>query len=163
MTDAGFPAKTSSGAVVGPLEDEVSIIDISRLPRAEYVESPCRILVPSRNFERMRLLDLTALTNITDVAIASIIAHMPRIRSLVLAKCTSLTDRSVLSICKLGKHLHSLHLGHVGRYVDICFTDYNAHYELNSPVDSITDNAVTQLARSCTRLRYIDLACRSLS
>lgn len=129
ITDAGFPAKVHSGVVVGPLDDTSQITDISRLARSDYISSPARILVPSRNFERMRLLDLTALNNITDIAIASIVAHMPRIRNLVLAKCTSLTDDSVLSICKLGKHLHSLHLGHVGRCVwapfDQCDADFS--------------------------------------
>jgi len=54
----------------------------------------------------------------------------------VLSKCSQLTDRAVESICLLGKHLHSLHLGHVY---------------------SVTDQSIKTLSRSCTRLRYIDL------
>lgn len=56
---------------------------------------------------------------------------------LTLAKCGLLTDAALESICRLGKHLHLLHLGHVSQ---------------------ITDVAVTKLVRACTRMRYIDLA-----
>lgn len=55
------------------------------------------------------------MTQLTDLAVDRIAATMPRIRNLVLAKCTGLTDASVFSLAKLGKHLHYLHLGHVGR------------------------------------------------
>ncbi|KAL1739899.1 hypothetical protein HDZ31DRAFT_48577, partial [Schizophyllum fasciatum] len=76
-------------------------------------------------------------SDITDDAIEGIIAHAPKIRNLVLSKCSKLTDRAVENICKLGKHLHYLHLGHASK---------------------ITDSSVRTLARSCTRLRYVDFA-----
>jgi F-box and leucine-rich repeat protein GRR1 len=44
----------------------------------------------------------------------------------------------VQAICKLGKNLHYVHLGHCS---------------------NITDPAVIQLVKSCNRIRYIDLAC----
>jgi F-box and leucine-rich repeat protein GRR1 len=69
----------------------------------------------SRMFDHVRYLDLTGMTNLTDMAMAGIVATMPHIRNLVLAKCSSLTDESVQSICKLGKHIHFLHLGHVSK------------------------------------------------
>lgn len=94
--------------------------------------------VSSRNFEHIRFLDLTALNKLDDETVGNIVTAMPRIRNLILAKCHDLTDESILSVCKLGKHLHFLHLGHVAL---------------------ITDAAVSRLARACTRLRYIDLAC----
>jgi F-box and leucine-rich repeat protein GRR1 len=90
-----------------------------------------------RSYEQLRLLDLTGCSAITDDAIEGLVSHCPKIRNLVLAKCLLLTDRSVEAICGLGKHLHYLHLGHAGR---------------------ITDGSVKTLARSCTRIRYIDFA-----
>ncbi|EEB91541.1 hypothetical protein MPER_10080, partial [Moniliophthora perniciosa FA553] len=45
--------------------------------------------------------------------------------------------RSVENICKLGRHLHYLHLGHTSK---------------------ITDKSVRTLARSCTCLQYVDFA-----
>ncbi|KZT72505.1 RNI-like protein [Daedalea quercina L-15889] len=88
-------------------------------------------------FEHLRMLDLTACSQITDDAIEGIISVAPKIRNLVLAKCSLLTDAAVESICKLEKHLHYLHLGHAS---------------------AITDRSVRSLARSCTRLRYVDFA-----
>lgn len=69
----------------------------------------------SRIFDHVRYLDLTGMVNLNDVAMAGIVATMPHIRNLVLAKCSNLTDESVMSICKLGKHIHFLHLGHVSK------------------------------------------------
>jgi F-box and leucine-rich repeat protein GRR1 len=69
---------------------------------------PLRLTNP---FDHLRMLDLTCLP-ITDGAVDGIISAAPKIRNLVLAKCTELTDKSVESICRLGKHLHYLHLGH---------------------------------------------------
>ena len=66
-----------------------------------------------RTLDNLRFLDLTSLTSITDGAIAGIVKYMPKIRNLILAKCSRLTDEAVYSICQLGKHLHYLHLGHV--------------------------------------------------
>ncbi|KAF8897707.1 hypothetical protein BD779DRAFT_1465829 [Infundibulicybe gibba] len=94
-------------------------------------------LIISRSLDHLRMLDLTACSQVTDEAIEGIISHASKIRNLVLSKCGHLTDRSIENICRLGRHLHYLHLGHAAR---------------------ITDRSVRTLARSCTRLRYIDLA-----
>lgn len=90
------------------------------------------------SFESLRILDLTACSQLHDEAVEKIIETSPRLRNLVLAKCKEITDRSVLAITKLGKNLHYIHLGHC------------AH---------ITDAAVVQLVKLCNRIRYIDLAC----
>lgn len=95
-----------------------------------------------RPLEHLRMLDLTGCAKITDDAIEGIVAASPRLRNLVLSKCGQLTDRAIESICLLGKHLHYLHLGHAS---------------------SITDRSVKTLSRSCTRLRYIDLASECFS
>ncbi|KAH8830366.1 hypothetical protein DL96DRAFT_1592615 [Flagelloscypha sp. PMI_526] len=94
-------------------------------------------LIIQRSFEHLRMLDLTACALVTDDGIQGIISHAPKIRHLVLSKCSLLTDRALDSICTLGRHLHYLHIGHASR---------------------ITDKSVRNLARSCTRLRYVDFA-----
>ena len=68
-----------------------------------------------RLFDHLRILDLTGCNSITDDTVEGIVANVPRIKNLVLAKCTRLTDESVYSISKLGKNLHYLHLGHVSK------------------------------------------------
>lgn len=81
--------------------------------------SPLRYNPKPKTFDHLRYLDLTSLALVTDDAIAGIVKFMPRIRNLILAKCIGLTDEAVLSICSLGKHLHYLHMGHVGGYVPL--------------------------------------------
>lgn len=66
-----------------------------------------------RSFDHLRILDLTSCVLLTDQAVDAIITNAPRIRSLVLAKCFELTDESINSICRLGRSLHQLHMGHV--------------------------------------------------
>lgn len=94
-------------------------------------------LILSKSLSHLRQLDLMSL-RITDEAVAGIVANAPRLRYLVLAKCSLLTDNAVRSISELGKSLQFLHLGHA---------------------NAITDAGIKGLARSCVRLRYVDLAC----
>ena len=68
-----------------------------------------------RMFDHLRILDLTNCDTISDAAIDGIISNVPRLRNLILAKCTRLTNESVFSISRLGKNLHYLHLGHVSK------------------------------------------------
>jgi F-box and leucine-rich repeat protein GRR1 len=68
-----------------------------------------------RMFDHLRVLDLTNCSTISDAAIEGIVSNVPRIRNLILAKCTRLTNESVYSISRLGKNLHYLHLGHVSK------------------------------------------------
>lgn len=72
-------------------------------------------LHPSRMFDHLRILDLTNCNTISDAAIEGIVSNVPRIRNLILAKCTRLTNESAYSIARLGKNLHYLHLGHVSK------------------------------------------------
>lgn len=104
-----------------PLNPKLSLITTksqdtssSVLSSANLDPSKCTIL-NMRIFDHVRYLDLTGMMNLTDTAMAGIVATMPHIRNLVLAKCSNLTDESVQSICKLGKHIHFLHLGHVSK------------------------------------------------
>ena len=61
------------------------------------------------------MLDFTGCSQIGDKAIERLVKLAPRTRDLTLAKCTRLTDDAVEHICKLGRHLHHLHLGHVDK------------------------------------------------
>ncbi|KAF7981644.1 hypothetical protein HWV62_32746 [Athelia sp. TMB] len=129
LTDAAFPA---------PPRDIAHNINNDPFPASSTkLAEDLPPLVLHKQFDHLRMLDLTACDLITDDAVEGIIAYSPKIRNIVFSKCTKLTDRSVENICKLGKHLHYLHLGHTAR---------------------ITDRSVKTLARCCTRLRYVDFA-----
>lgn len=93
---------------------------------------------PIYYYHQLRLVDFTAISTITDQSIHALVQSAPKIRSLVLNKCSNMTDEGVLSICKLGRFLHFLHLGHCSK---------------------ITDRSVTKLAILCNRIRYLDMAC----
>ncbi|KAK0206390.1 hypothetical protein DFS33DRAFT_1314407 [Desarmillaria ectypa] len=99
-------------------------------------------LVLSHTAENLRILDLAS-CKITDDAIAGIVRHAPKIQTLNLSGCVSLTDRALECICSLGEHLDVLILAHVS---------------------NITDSGVVKLARSCFNLRCVDVAfCRNLT
>ena len=129
LTDAAFPA---------PVKPDVQQDAPNPFPTSTTTKNDdLPPLIINRSFEHLRMLDLTACSLITDEAIEGIISRAPKIRNLVLSKCVNLTDKAVETICKLGRHLHYLHLGHASR---------------------ITDRSERMLARSCTRIRYIDFA-----
>ena len=96
-------------------------------------------LILRHSADNLRVLDLTW-CKVTDDAIEGIVAHAPKIQTLMVSGCTSLTDRALESICKLRDHLDVLMLAHVS---------------------NITDKAVVKLARSCINLRCVDIACKS--
>ena len=112
---------------------ELRVAHCSLLTDHAFTHLPKRVM-----FDGLRILDLTACSQLHDEAVERIIVAAPRLRNLVLAKCKDITDRAVLAITKLGKNLHYIHLGHCA---------------------GITDDAVKELVRNCNRIRYIDLAC----
>jgi len=96
-------------------------------------------LILRHTAENLRILDLGYCTKITDDAIAGIVAHAPKIQSLVLSGCVALTDKALESICKLGDNLDTLMMAHI---------------------TNITDPAIVNLTRSCGNLRSADFACK---
>jgi len=96
-------------------------------------------LVLRHTAENLRILDLGYCTKITDDAVAGIVAHAPKIQSLVLSGCVALTDKALDSICRLGDNLDTLMMAHVTK---------------------ITDRAVVNVTRSCANLRSADFACK---
>ena len=86
----------------------------------------------------MRVLDLSGLREITDEAIAGVMVHCPSLVTLSLAGCTKLTDDALESVSALGVSLQLLNVAHIPQ---------------------ITDRGIMKLARACTELRSIDLAC----
>lgn len=113
-----------------------------RLAGCELIDDSAFLSLPAqRQYEHLRILDLTSCARLTDAAVQKIIDVAPRLRNLVLAKCRNITDIAVHAISRLGKNLHYLHLGHCG---------------------NITDDAIKKLVASCNRIRYIDLGCCTL-
>lgn len=98
------------------------------------------VLSPFQNFKYLRVLDLGHCWKITDDAIAGIVKHAPRIQSLHISGCRQLTDASLDDISMLGVHLDVLSMANL---------------------DKITDRGIVQLARGCTKLRSIDIACKT--
>jgi F-box and leucine-rich repeat protein GRR1 len=94
----------------------------TRLPTAlppQILRSPERrppLLLPSL-FDHLRILDMTSCAHLTDEGVEGIISNSPKIRQIVLTRCSSLTDEALMSISKLAKNLHFIHLGHVSQYV----------------------------------------------
>lgn len=88
--------------------------------------------------DKLRILDFTQCSNITDKAVIKFIQLAPKLRNVVLSKCSAITDASLKAIATLGKNLHYVHLGHCS---------------------NITDVGAKELIKSCYRLQYIDLAC----
>ena len=95
-------------------------------------------LVLHHTAENLRVLDIGYCARVTDDAIAGVVAHAPKIQSLVLSGCTALTDASLHHICRLGDNLDTLMMAHVPQ---------------------ITDRGVVKLVRFCGSLRSVDFAC----
>ncbi|KAG0171751.1 SCF ubiquitin ligase complex subunit [Apophysomyces sp. BC1015] len=120
---------------------EFRLNQCTKLNDAAFTHSVLAKPYPSGTYyEQLRILDLTAVESVTDLAVRQIVQSAPKLRNLVLNKCSHVSDDSVQAICRLGRYLHYLHLGHCGQ---------------------LTDQSVVQLARHCTRIRYLDLACCS--
>jgi F-box and leucine-rich repeat protein GRR1 len=78
-----------------------------------YAKIADRRIVPTfTTFDSLRAVDLMSCSALNDKAIDNLICNAPRIRQLTLAKCPLLTDKALVSIARLGKQLHHLHLGH---------------------------------------------------
>ncbi|ODQ80628.1 hypothetical protein BABINDRAFT_160881 [Babjeviella inositovora NRRL Y-12698] len=90
------------------------------------------------SLDRLRILDFTGCTQLTDKVVEKFVVCAPRLRNVVLSKCHRITDASLRALSTLGKSLHYIHLGHCGL---------------------ITDWGVKDLVKLCHRIQYIDLAC----
>lgn len=148
LSDDGFPDSNSlslathstyhstySSAQASPLPSRSSSTSSSQDPSRPSSPGPDPLTTPSgtlirrpppltsppslHSFDHLRYLDLTSLVLLTDQSIQGIVKFMPKIRNLILAKCSRLTDESLYAICHVGKHLHYLHLGHVNSYVSL--------------------------------------------
>lgn len=91
----------------------------NRLPAAPPLplRAPNRLppLILSRPFDHLRILDMTSCAHLTDEGLDGIISNSPKIRQICLTRCSALTDESLVSVGKLGKNLHFIHLGHVSQ------------------------------------------------
>ncbi|KAG8802032.1 SCF ubiquitin ligase complex subunit, partial [Serendipita sp. 399] len=135
--NVGDPAFPASQRIAGTAQAKAEGLRPSEDLYAKLVMPVLPPLLLRTPLVHLRQLDLMSL-RITDEAISGIVSNAPRLRNLVLAKCSLLTDAAVQSISELGRHLQILHLGHAA---------------------AITDTSIINLAKSCVRLRYVDLAC----
>lgn len=131
IDDTGFPPGDENGSaedhlnINGHGNEDGSLTIVAPTMIATLLGSSIMLPPPLSNsptivlFDHLRYLDLTSLSLLTDTALEGIVKYMPRIRNLILAKCVGITDLGVESICKLGKALHYLHLGHVSSYVTL--------------------------------------------
>lgn len=124
--------RISQSEVLNPRISDHAFLD-SSLYLKQQIKNP-----PIYYYDQLRLVDFTAITTITDQSLKVLINSAPKIKSLVLNKCSRITDEGLLSVCKLGRFLHFLHLGH-------CV--------------NLTDRSITKLALYCSRIRYLDMAC----
>lgn len=90
------------------------------------------------NFERLRVLDLSGCTMISDSSVHKIVTVAPKLKNIVLAKCFDITDASLAHLATLGKNLQYVHLAH-------CM--------------HITNRGVATLVEGCPRIQYLDFAC----
>lgn len=108
ITDESFPARDVNGQP--SIRQPTYLAALKGDPNAKTF-----VAVPTSHFDHVRYLDLTSQVQLTDAAVESIVTFMPKVRNLILSKCTGLTDESINSICRLGKNLHYLHLSHVSQ------------------------------------------------
>ncbi|KAJ7590871.1 hypothetical protein C8J56DRAFT_824725 [Mycena floridula] len=135
LSDKAFPSSLGPNLII---EDDEK--PLPPRPTTWLDELPPLIL--RHTAENLRVLDL-AFCKITDDAVHGIVAHAPKIQTLVLNGCSALTDQAIDSICLLGDSL------------DIV---------LLAQVSNITDAGIIKLSRSCTNLRCVDVSfCRNLT
>ncbi|KAF7301819.1 Carbohydrate esterase family 9 protein [Mycena indigotica] len=141
LTDKAFPAISASRSTTPVTTSSGYDKPLPPRPTSWFDELPPLIL--RHTADNLRVVDLSFVTGITDAAIDGLVSHAPRIQNLRLTGCKQLSDKTLESISKLGDHLDVLLLAHVSE---------------------ITDNGIVKLARSCTKLRCIDVGfCRNLT
>lgn len=134
LSQRGFPILSK----LRPMDDDSSgtraraPLPHDELPTTHTPRDPSSLLVPpemdyslfssvprampqTQSFANLRAVDFQGCISLTDNAIDALAWNARSIRQLTLAKCSLLTDASLLSLCRLGKSLHHLHLGHVER------------------------------------------------
>jgi F-box and leucine-rich repeat protein GRR1 len=135
LTDNAFPAPISVTAHTA--QQTGSEKPLPHIPTTLTLTS-LPPLTLTHTAENLKVLDLSHCSQLTDVGIEGIVKHARKIQTLVLSGCSQLTGRAVASICSLGDHLDTLNLAHV---------------------TNVSDRAIVNLARSCSKLRSVDLAC----
>ncbi|KAI8374925.1 hypothetical protein EDC96DRAFT_497303 [Choanephora cucurbitarum] len=108
------------------------------LTHTALTETPfCLAIQQPNSFQQLRFVDLTNIAILTDQSLTRLIHAAPKIRNLILNRCSSITDEGALTITQLGRYLRCLHLGHC-------------------PL--LTDKSISRIVTSCNRIRYLDLA-----
>ena len=163
LTDDAFPAPPPSPTQrlhPNPFSSTTSGIE---LPPPERLPP----LLLSTSFDHLRILDMTSCAHLTDAGLDGIVSNCPKIRHIVLAKCSGLTDESLVSVGKLGKNLHYIHLGHVSKYVTASATPLYSpnvdHTALPTAVSLSSPKRVHAFGTSTWHAVAISLICPSSS
>lgn len=122
LRENGHSPSDNGTAAAGEGDDNALVTSTgSPLARPLPLRSPPAL----RAYDHLRYLDVTSCVSLTDRAIAGIVRYCPRLRNLMLGKCVRLTDDALYEVCKIGKHLHYLHLGHVNKCVSTLFVSHS--------------------------------------
>ncbi|ODV58523.1 SCF ubiquitin ligase complex subunit GRR1, partial [Ascoidea rubescens DSM 1968] len=132
--------KITNNSLMHVFQKMTQLREIRLSKNSNISDNMLKLLQDKPCLDRLRIIDFTACTYITDRVIEKFVKCAPRLRNVILSKCISITDKSLKSLSNLRKSLHYLHLGHCS---------------------NITDYGITTLIKNCHRLQYIDLACCS--
>lgn len=113
LNGGGSSAASSAPGTPGSGTEPLVSTSGFSLPRPQPIRSPPAY----KPFDQLRYIDVTSCGSLTDAAVAGLAKYCPKLRNLMLGKCTRLTDDALFAICGIGKHLHYLHLGHVHKCV----------------------------------------------
>ncbi|KAJ3490741.1 hypothetical protein NLI96_g1214 [Meripilus lineatus] len=119
--------------------DKLDLPVVRPRPLSWLDEFPPLVLSSSQKLEFLRILDLSHCWRITDDAVAGVVKHAPGIQWLNLSGCYQLTNLTLTHLAMLNDHLDVLSIAHL---------------------DKITDRGVLKLARACSKLRSLDIACK---
>lgn len=151
LTDKAFPyppprreriarrSRTSTALSVSANQDPSRSSNGTR-PSTWLDDLPQLEFSPGHKLSDLRLLDLSYCVQLTDIAIAGIVAYAPRIQHLNLSGCMALSDSAAEAIATLGSHLNELTMPRLG---------------------SLTDRGVVSIVRTCTQMKSVDVSFNS--
>lgn len=125
---------------------------------------------PPDHSPKLRYLDLSDCQHLDDFSLKNIVKYFgSKLTHLYLRRCTSLTDQSIKTIATHCLSLQELSISYCPQFTDsIC---YELSLELNTSLRylsmarcPITDHGLQQIARHCTKLRYLNIrGCEAVS
>jgi hypothetical protein len=112
---------------------------------------------------KLKHLDLSYCSNLTDLALECMSEHLTILENLILNGCVYITNRGLLAFSR-GKYVHTLkHLELNGclKITDVGACALSKFYNLETlafrSCDYITDKAIIVVVHSCTKLQHLDI------